>query len=195
MNKKQTTMLASIAAVSLIATVLSLSGVLNIALAAPNEADRNNIDTATKIIVEIDSPYGHEVITSFKAFQTGNLMQKSEYYTLRLQGPIMNDKRTLIHWIANDLGKLPDGLAADGVAIKAGEVVRISKPKEGATIEMVPMTGKVTLQLMEGITDMFAQEHEILRQLEFSGCYVRSEERRVGKECTAWCRSRWSPYH
>ena len=25
--------------------------------------------------------------------------------------------------------------------------------------------------------------------------FVRSEERRVGKECTSWCRSRWSPYH
>ena len=25
--------------------------------------------------------------------------------------------------------------------------------------------------------------------------YDRSEERRVGKECTSWCRSRWSPYH
>ena len=24
---------------------------------------------------------------------------------------------------------------------------------------------------------------------------VRSEERRVGKECCAPCRSRWSPYH
>ena len=23
----------------------------------------------------------------------------------------------------------------------------------------------------------------------------RSEERRVGKECTTWCRYRWSPYH
>ena len=23
----------------------------------------------------------------------------------------------------------------------------------------------------------------------------RSEERRVGKECTSVCRSRWSPYH
>jgi hypothetical protein len=23
----------------------------------------------------------------------------------------------------------------------------------------------------------------------------RSEERRVGKECRCWCRSRWSPYH
>ena len=27
------------------------------------------------------------------------------------------------------------------------------------------------------------------------GLLVRSEERRVGKECTSWCRSRWSPYH
>ena len=25
--------------------------------------------------------------------------------------------------------------------------------------------------------------------------WERSEERRVGKECTSWCRSRWSPYH
>ena len=25
--------------------------------------------------------------------------------------------------------------------------------------------------------------------------FERSEERRVGKECTATCRSRWSPYH
>ena len=28
----------------------------------------------------------------------------------------------------------------------------------------------------------------------FTGA-VRSEERRVGKECTIQCRSRWSPYH
>ena len=27
------------------------------------------------------------------------------------------------------------------------------------------------------------------------GHALRSEERRVGKECTSWCRSRWSPYH
>ena len=26
-------------------------------------------------------------------------------------------------------------------------------------------------------------------------CFLRSEERRVGKECTLRCRSRWSPYH
>src|SRR3546814_10518510 len=28
-----------------------------------------------------------------------------------------------------------------------------------------------------------------------SRCVVRSEERRVGKECVSTCRSRWSPYH
>ena len=30
----------------------------------------------------------------------------------------------------------------------------------------------------------------------FAGCmFIRSEERRVGKECLRLCRSRWSPYH
>ena len=33
---------------------------------------------------------------------------------------------------------------------------------------------------------------ELLRD---SRARVRSEERRVGKECTIQCRSRWSPYH
>src|SRR3546814_14542399 len=28
-----------------------------------------------------------------------------------------------------------------------------------------------------------------------SGVTLRSEERRVGKECVSTCRSRWSPYH
>src|SRR3546814_11847327 len=27
------------------------------------------------------------------------------------------------------------------------------------------------------------------------GTEIRSEERRVGKECVSTCRSRWSPYH
>ena len=29
----------------------------------------------------------------------------------------------------------------------------------------------------------------------YVGAWARSEERRVGKECTVLCRSRWSPYH
>ena len=36
---------------------------------------------------------------------------------------------------------------------------------------------------------------ELFIEKNSSGRYWRSEERRVGKECTSWCRSRWSPYH
>src|SRR3546814_13200966 len=57
----------------------------------------------------------------------------------------------------------------------------------------------------------FSQDDEIRRKLEAcvtpadvqtalrsvarSHQVVRSEERRVGKECVSTCRSRWSPYH
>src|SRR3546814_2416822 len=42
-------------------------------------------------------------------------------------------------------------------------------------------------RLLEGICPEVA---ELLKDK-----YVRSEERRVGKECVGTCRSRWSPYH
>src|SRR3546814_3654769 len=34
----------------------------------------------------------------------------------------------------------------------------------------------------------------LISSLEYSSL-MRSEERRVGKECVSTCRSRWSPYH
>src|SRR3546814_4456187 len=34
-----------------------------------------------------------------------------------------------------------------------------------------------------------------IRAVPGAGLEVRSEERRVGKECVSTCRSRWSPYH
>ena len=40
----------------------------------------------------------------------------------------------------------------------------------------------------------FSSQQQRLNWLVNEG-YYRSEERRVGKECTSWCRSRWSPYH
>ena len=39
------------------------------------------------------------------------------------------------------------------------------------------------------------KEDPILHLKKFNERCKRSEERRVGKECTSWCRSRWSPYH
>src|SRR3546814_4130378 len=36
---------------------------------------------------------------------------------------------------------------------------------------------------------------EVFCTLDTPRGFVRSEERRVGKECVSTCRSRWSPYH
>src|SRR3546814_11664479 len=43
---------------------------------------------------------------------------------------------------------------------------------------------------LSGPLERLAQHDE-----RFLGEIVRSEERRVGKECVSTCRSRWSPYH
>ena len=51
-------------------------------------------------------------------------------------------------------------------------------------------------------TIAFAQEQRIKEESKtifkphwFIQAQIRSEERRVGKECLRLCRSRWSPYH
>src|SRR3546814_1849973 len=38
-------------------------------------------------------------------------------------------------------------------------------------------------------------DHAAVVPAEMGWTDVRSEERRVGKECVSTCRSRWSPYH
>src|SRR3546814_5924086 len=38
-----------------------------------------------------------------------------------------------------------------------------------------------------------ADQYEALERI--ADWFIRSEERRVGKECVSTCRSRWSPYH
>src|SRR3546814_15075998 len=43
----------------------------------------------------------------------------------------------------------------------------------------------------EAHADAVARHGDIMNRREA----VRSEERRVGKECVSTCRSRWSPYH
>ena len=62
--------------------------------------------------------------------------------------------------------------------------------------------GEIYLRF-EGTSVTWAQLHErigtvatALRERGIrAGDRVRSEERRVGKECPSLCRSRWSPYH
>src|SRR3546814_13248516 len=64
-------------------------------------------------------------------------------------------------------------------------------PKSGNTILVVNKVDAVKSK-----NDMFAYVNKIMAQYPYSAVVpVRSEERRVGKECVSTCRSRWSPYH
>src|SRR3546814_11389833 len=54
--------------------------------------------------------------------------------------------------------------------------------------------GRVLEERLQGADaiPMFRLGEELAR---FQTDGIRSEERRVGKECVSTCRSRWSPYH
>ena len=52
----------------------------------------------------------------------------------------------------------------------------------------------VTLGAKVTVVDSLIPEYGGNRR-NLSGVASRSEERRVGKECSEPCRSRWSPYH
>src|SRR3546814_12673400 len=60
----------------------------------------------------------------------------------------------------------------------------------------LPVTTASPAASMDGATASGTVEADDRAQLvaRASGT-IRSEERRVGKECVSTCRSRWSPYH
>src|SRR3546814_2023799 len=64
-----------------------------------------------------------------------------------------------------------------------GQLVPNDAPHQGVVIEVEPLEDV-------WLGDLLADGPERSTLL-----VLRSEERRVGKECVSTCRSRWSPYH
>ena len=54
---------------------------------------------------------------------------------------------------------------------------------------------KVKNEAVAQVLDRILSGTGINYELEGTHIILRSEERRVGKECVSTCRSRWSPYH
>ena len=83
-----------------------------------------------------------------------------------------------------------------------GRFANINRPIAGATHDKELPVGDHPLQLYSLATPNGVKVTVMLEELLAAGhsgaeydAWLRSEERRVGKECTSWCRSRWSPYH
>src|SRR3546814_2021852 len=66
-------------------------------------------------------------------------------------------------------------------------------------IEVLRALGHLLRHLeLRGVDDLGAAvgvEHHVLLDQHLVEAGLRSEERRVGKECVSTCRSRWWPYH
>ena len=84
------------------------------------------------------------------------------------------------------LGSRIEGISRHASVHAAGVVIA-----PGPLSEYVPVCTAPT----RGAGQAGENEDAIITQYEMGALESRSEERRVGKECTSWCRSRWSPYH
>ena len=115
---------------------------------------------------------------------TYTLYLKTHNFHWNVTGPMFQTLHLMFEQQYNELA-----LAVDLVAerIRAlghpapGSYAQFSKLSSVAEETGVPRAEDMIRQLVEG-------QEALVRT-------ARSEERRVGKECTSWCRSRWSPYH
>src|SRR3546814_17739532 len=100
-------------------------------------------------------------------------------------------------------GLIGAGLWSVAAASKGGKGGTVYDHKltaiDGTPMPMEQFRGKVILLVNTASFCGFTPQYEGLQKLQTTygprGFTVRSEERRVGKECVSTCRSRWSPYH
>ena len=88
---------------------------------------------------------------------------------------------------------LPDDVITLKAMLRAERAARLAAEAEAQARTLLIEKLKLTIKKLRH--EQFGPSSErgaLLDQLEL---FVRSEERRVGKECQSVCRSRWSPYH
>ncbi len=175
MNKKTTYTIAG----------ATLAAVLAVALVMPfaiGEVDRNQSSNdkvspqfgnqGNNIMVTVYSPWGVETISSFQIIDISNLMG-SQLYSIELEGPIMNDKQTILNWVQNDMHRLkstevPSAMTARATGKVGGTEMPQPKPGQGP---VSAVEGRVTIQITQGM-DLTPTAANLLRQYDFGGCYV-----------------------
>ena len=69
-------------------------------------------------------------------------------------------------------------------------ILRVNPTLANKIVALAVLLGMPFFTVFGALSDRIGRKKIIM-----AGCLIRSEERRVGKECGLLCRSRWSPYH
>src|SRR3546814_17994211 len=83
------------------------------------------------------------------------------------------------------------GLATWIDRIDRARKAALSDVEQGAPAD----SGRIVRGADDSDRARFEKQIERRPSIAVAGVRLRSEERRVGKECVSTCRSRWSPYH
>jgi hypothetical protein len=100
----------------------------------------------------------------------------------------------------NDLSyQIPDGSLQDALAKALSKDFKQVTQTDLSGLQKLDASNRGIMQLngialCSNLQDLDVSGNNIYELNPLQGMY-RSEERRVGKECTPTCRSRWSPYH
>src|SRR3546814_14311211 len=93
------------------------------------------------------------------------------------------------------LKRSPEQSHTQGLADISMEIMR----RQGVSVELVrAIDHDIATGVWPDMTEHGWDRDDwpgIYERLSACDILVRSEERRVGKECVSTCRSRWSPYH
>ena len=71
----------------------------------------------------------------------------------------------------------------------------LAKAEIDPNVRIKDLSEEQVNELRKIIDNDFLVEGDLRREIALNIKRLRSEERRVGKECRIGCRSRWSPYH
>ena len=157
----------------------------------------------------------------FEVLQDGKSQKITNFEFIRVRDPLRAFDASVLPTPRNATPPPPEtalkqqdirrtiALVVDDLGLSSDSIVRIRESlKKWVDFEMQPgdlvavvrtNAGVGTLQQFTNDKRMLYSAIDMIRyqpgRVGIASISIRSEERRVGKECPSKCRSRWSPYH
>jgi ATP-dependent Clp protease ATP-binding subunit ClpB len=167
-----------------------------------DEASKKRLEALEAEIAKLQREYSdlEEIWKAEKAQVVGSQHVKEELDRAKLEFETARRAGDLARMSELQYGRIPElekKLAAASLAEKKETKLLRSVVTENEVAEVVSRwTGIPVSKMMEGERDkLLRMEEELAKRVVGQSEAIRSEERRVGKECRRLCRSRWSPYH